>query len=63
MNEPTRRAWSRPELIVLVRSTPEETALSGCKTAAQSGDSVITNTTCTQLVSLSCADCSAPVSS
>ena len=31
MDEPTRRAWSRPELIVLVRSGPEEAVLSACK--------------------------------
>ena len=31
MDEPTRRAWGKPELIVLVRSGPEEAVLSGCK--------------------------------
>jgi len=31
MKEPTRRAWSRPELIVLVRSRPEEAVLAVCK--------------------------------
>ena len=35
MDEPTRRAWSKPELIVLVRSRPEEAVLINCK-----GDSV-----------------------
>ena len=30
-SEPRRRAWSRPELIVLVRGRPEEAVLSGCK--------------------------------
>ena len=34
MDEPTRRAWSRPELIVLVRSGPEEAVLAGCKSPA-----------------------------
>jgi len=33
MDELTRRAWSSPELIVLVRSGPEEAVLSGCKAA------------------------------
>jgi len=33
MGEPTRRAWSRPELIVLVRSGPEEAVLTICKVA------------------------------
>ena len=32
MDEPTRRAWSKPELIVIVRSGPEEAVLTGCKT-------------------------------
>ena len=33
MDEPTRRAWSTPELIVLVRSGPEEAVLTSCKTS------------------------------
>ncbi len=37
MDEPTRRAWSRPELIVLVRSGPEEAVLTVCKTTGLSG--------------------------
>ena len=36
MDEPTRRAWSRPELIVLVRSGPEEAVLESCKQASTS---------------------------
>ena len=31
MDEPTKRAWSTPELIVLVRSGPEEAVLVVCK--------------------------------
>ena len=31
MDEPTRRAWSSPELIVLVRGRPEEAVLTTCK--------------------------------
>ena len=37
MGESTRRAWSRPELIVIVRSGPEEAVLSVCKTEAAVG--------------------------
>ena len=37
MDEPTRRAWSKPELIVLVRSRPEEAVLNACKVQYQSG--------------------------
>ena len=39
MAEPTRRSWTSPELTVLVRSGPEETVLSACKTASSSGES------------------------
>ena len=38
MDEPRRRAWSRPELIVLVRSGPEEAVLSVCKLLAAAGE-------------------------
>jgi len=31
MDEPTSKAWSRPELIVIVRSKPEESVLVACK--------------------------------
>ena len=31
MDEPTKRAWSSPELIVLVRGKPEESVLVACK--------------------------------
>jgi len=33
MDEPTKRAWSRPELIVLVQGGPEEAVLTACKRA------------------------------
>ena len=37
MDEPTRTAWSKPELIVLVRCKPEESILSAqCKTGGAS---------------------------
>ena len=31
MAKETKRAWNRPELIVLVRSGPEEAVLAACK--------------------------------
>ena len=37
MNEPTRRAWSSPELIVLVRGKPEEAVLEFCKSNSVKG--------------------------
>ena len=33
MDEQTRKTWSRPELIVIVRGGPEEAVLDVCKTA------------------------------
>ena len=43
MDGPTRRAWSRPELIVLVRSGQEEAVLAACKAdgAAHHGHGVV----------------------
>jgi len=38
MDEPTRRAWSRPELIVLVRSGQEEAVLGSRKIEDESRD-------------------------
>ena len=35
MDESTRRAWSKPELIVIVRGKPEEAVLTVCKYAEQ----------------------------
>ena len=37
MDEPTRRAWTRPELVVLVRSGPEEAVLTPCKASGTRG--------------------------
>jgi hypothetical protein len=40
MDEPTRRAWSKPELIVIVRGKPEEAVLQTCKTWGEVGSDV-----------------------
>ena len=37
MDEPTRITWSKPELIVLVRSGPEEAVLESCKLHTSAG--------------------------
>jgi hypothetical protein len=58
VDEPTNRAWSRPELIVLVRSGPDEAVLSACKSWSEGPkgqDSV--NYACLAL-SGPCTDCS-----
>jgi hypothetical protein len=36
----TKKAWKKPELIVLVRGRPEEAVLAGCKTARETGPTV-----------------------
>jgi len=38
MDEPTRRAWSKPELIVLVRSGQQEAVLTECRTTTSGAD-------------------------
>jgi len=50
MDEPTRSAWSRPELIVLVRSGPEEAIFSACKDGTHLGDPENTNIGCRKWV-------------
>ncbi len=37
MDEPTKRAWSKPELIVVVRGGPEEAVLTACKDSIPTG--------------------------
>jgi hypothetical protein len=46
MDKPTKRDWSRPVLIVLMRSGPEETVLAGCKTASASLSASIEDSNC-----------------
>jgi hypothetical protein len=31
-NETRKKAWQKPQLVIMVRSKPEETVLQGCKT-------------------------------
>ena len=40
MNEP-KEAWSRPELVVIVRGRPEEAVLEGCKDLTKSGTATL----------------------
>jgi hypothetical protein len=46
MSSQTKRPWSKPELIVLVRGRPEEAVLSACKVFPSSGP-FETNGSCT----------------
>ena len=50
MDERTRSAWSRPELIVIVRGKPEESVLDVCKTGGLVGP-VPTYAVCTEVMS------------
>ena len=60
MNEPTRRAWSRPELIAIVRSTPEEAVLVGCKSAA-AGPTAAVGNCAASIVAVCESACEVPV--
>jgi hypothetical protein len=46
MGEPTKGAWNRPELTVLVRGAPEEAVLTGCKVFEMSGSNNIVDGWC-----------------
>jgi hypothetical protein len=61
MNEATRRAWSRPELIVIVRGGPEEAVLTACKTLKTYAPVVPHNVdgNCNGLPASECSACSA----
>ena len=65
MDEPVRRAWSRPELIVLVRSKPEEAVLGTCKQSddlSVAGPRGVVNTSCTGTNhDTDCDPCSTPI--
>ena len=51
MDEPTRRAWSKPELIVIVRSKPGEAVLLGCRQWTSGADRDAIHDACLQLPS------------
>jgi hypothetical protein len=40
MDEQARKTWSRPELAVLTRGTPEEAVLTACKSGSTMAGSV-----------------------
>ena len=52
MNAPTKRVWTRPELIVIVRGKAEETVLDICKTSNTMGSTGQSSGDC---ASFSCA--------
>jgi hypothetical protein len=55
----TRQTWSRPQLIVIARSGPEEAVLTACKTPLAPGSSTAYHATlCKVLLAGSCQRCS-----
>ena len=49
MDEPTKRAWSKPELIAIVRGQPEEAVLGACKNADTRGEIGASDGICTTM--------------
>ena len=59
MDEPTKRAWNRPELTVLVRGGAEEAVLVGCKVLGSGEASPFSdNVACPGNALGSCGSCS-----
>jgi len=63
MNEPAKKPWQRPELIVLVRSNPEEAVLTSCKIGTLGLSSSHNAGNCASIPSLGCQVCSDQVAS
>jgi hypothetical protein len=53
----SKKAWVEPELIVLVRSKPEEAVLVFCKTADVIGGFSDTNSRCAYVPVMNCSAC------
>ena len=61
VEESKARAWVRPELVVLVRTTPEEAVLAGCKWMGGGPVTSVVGCQVTQVSRWECrTDCSAP---
>jgi hypothetical protein len=56
--ETEKKQWTKPELIVLVRSKPEEAVLSACKRAGGSGADVVQVGCVDQLMGTCFSNCS-----
>lgn len=56
----SRKVWVKPELIILVRSKPEEAVLTGCKTAETGNAQGVILNYCFGVL---CAPCSDPFAS
>lgn len=61
-NTPTKQ-WQKPDLIVLVRNSPEETVLTTCKTTGLSTWSSLVNTGCEEIIGGPCLTCNSLSSS
>ena len=60
-----KKIWDRPKLVVLYRGNPEESVLTGCKTASNpSGGQTAVHGACMKVTGPKCqADCKASVTS
>lgn len=52
----TKKVWEKPKLIILIRSRPEESVLTACKTSTAEGPAGNRQTQCFRAP---CRDCSA----
>jgi hypothetical protein len=53
-----KKKWSRPQLIVLGRGTPEENVLMACKNTTQASSPNSVNNTKCGIANYVCTDCS-----
>ena len=58
-----KKEWTKPELLVLVRSNPEEAVLTTCKTSVHVGDNAAQDGTCRYLGSGYCRVCLSTIGS
>ena len=61
--QPQKKEWTKPELIVLVRSKPEEAVLAACKILNSTGSVTSTDVGCINNVGEGCVVCSAATGS
>ena len=58
MEQPTqKKEWTKPELIVLVRSKPEEAVLAACKNASAGSNAANSDTRCRKNFGNICTTC------
>jgi hypothetical protein len=58
-----KKTWIEPELIVIVRSKPEEAVLTACKTTSPDGGNVVLASNCGNPGGGYCGECTASAAS